>query len=57
MRRKIAAGNWKMNGTLTQLDQLNALAKHHPAPLVDIILCPPNTLLAPAAAQTAATSI
>ncbi|MEJ6610262.1 MAG: triose-phosphate isomerase [Paracoccaceae bacterium] len=57
MRRKIAAGNWKMNGTLTQLDQLNALAKHHPAPLVDIVLCPPNTLLAPAAAQTAATSI
>lgn len=57
MRRKIAAGNWKMNGTLTQLEHLNVLAKRHPTPKVDIVVCPPNTLIAPATAQTDTTAI
>ena len=57
MRRKIVAGNWKMNGTQTQLKQLQALAKQHPTPLVDIVLCPPNTLIAQAATQTSTAPI
>ena len=47
MRRKLAAGNWKMNGTRADLAQVDALLKAHPAPSVDMVLCPPATLLAP----------
>ncbi|MGR3454429.1 triose-phosphate isomerase [Pseudooceanicola sp.] len=49
MRRKLAAGNWKMNGLRAGLAEMDALAKAHPAPAVDILLCPPATLIAPAA--------
>lgn len=45
MRRKLAAGNWKMNGTGDGLAQITALAAAHPAPGVDILICPPATLL------------
>jgi len=45
MRRKLAAGNWKMNGTAESLSQARALAEAHPAPGVDLLLCPPATLL------------
>ncbi len=44
-RRKIAAGNWKMNGLGTSLAEARDLAAAHPAPGVDILLCPPATLL------------
>jgi len=44
-RRKIAAGNWKMNGLGASLAEARALAIAHPAPGVDILLCPPATLL------------
>jgi len=44
--RKLAAGNWKMNGLTAQLDEARALAAACPAPAVDILLCPPATLLA-----------
>lgn len=44
-RRKIAAGNWKMNGLGASLAEARALAADHPAPDVDILLCPPATLL------------
>ena len=44
-RRKIAAGNWKMNGLGSSLSEARALADAHPAPGVDILLCPPATLL------------
>ena len=50
MRRKLAAGNWKMNGLRAALAEIGTLAAAHPAPGVDILLCPPATLLAPAAA-------
>ncbi|WP_306150924.1 triose-phosphate isomerase [Roseovarius sp. MMSF_3281] len=53
MTRKLAAGNWKMNGTGAALDELNAIAKAHSAPAVDILICPPATLLMQAAALTA----
>lgn len=44
-RRKLAAGNWKMNGLAASLDEARALALAHPAPGVDLLLCPPATLL------------
>jgi triosephosphate isomerase len=47
--RKLAAGNWKMNGTRDSLTEIAALAAAHPAPSVDILICPPATLLAEAA--------
>lgn len=50
MRRKLAAGNWKMNGTRADLAEVSALIEAHPAPAVDLLLCPPATLIAPMAA-------
>lgn len=42
MPRKIAAGNWKMNGTRGMLAELSTL----PTPDgVDVLICPPATLL------------
>ncbi len=49
MRRKLAAGNWKMNGTGAALAELAALAESHSAPAADILICPPATLLSRAA--------
>lgn len=49
MRRKLAAGNWKMNGTGAALAELEALAARYPTPEVDILICPPTTLLERAA--------
>uniref|UniRef100_UPI003568654F triose-phosphate isomerase n=1 Tax=Loktanella salsilacus TaxID=195913 RepID=UPI003568654F len=46
MRRKLAAGNWKMNGTTDTLREVKALTDAHPDTLVDMLLCPPATLLA-----------
>ncbi|MGR3551669.1 triose-phosphate isomerase [Pseudooceanicola sp.] len=51
MRRKLAAGNWKMNGTLADLGELDSLAETHPTPGVDILVCPPATLISAAAAR------
>lgn len=45
MPKKLAAGNWKMNGTAADLAEVEALKTAHPAPSVDILLCPPATLL------------
>lgn len=53
MTRKLAAGNWKMNGTRAALDDLNAIIAAHSDPSVDILICPPATLLMQAAALTA----
>jgi triosephosphate isomerase len=44
--RKLAAGNWKMNGTRDSLGEVAALAAAHPDPRCDILLCPPATLIA-----------
>ncbi|MBC7165590.1 MAG: triose-phosphate isomerase [Roseovarius sp.] len=49
MKRRLAAGNWKMNGMRASLGEIAALAAAHPAPGVDILICPPATLLAQAA--------
>ncbi|PIE10912.1 MAG: triose-phosphate isomerase [Rhodobacterales bacterium] len=51
MRRKLAAGNWKMNGLKADLTELEALTVAHPSPGVDMLLCPPATLISAAAAH------
>lgn len=51
--RKLAAGNWKMNGDLASLAQINALAKAHSAAACDILICPPALLIQPAQSHTA----
>jgi len=43
--RKLAAGNWKMNGVRSGLSEVAALLDLHPDPACEIILCPPTTLL------------
>jgi len=53
MKRKLAAGNWKMNGTNASLGELQTLTAAHPDPRVDILICPPATLIVQAAALTA----
>ncbi|EAQ26686.1 triose-phosphate isomerase [Roseovarius sp. 217] len=53
MRRKLAAGNWKMNGTNASLTELQTLIATHPAPQIDILICPPATLIVQAAGLSA----
>lgn len=50
MRAKLAAGNWKMNGSRAALAEVSALLAAHPAPGCEMLLCPPVTLLAQMAA-------
>ena len=45
MRRKLAAGNWKMNGMLADLGQLDRIMANCPAPGVDLLICLPATLI------------
>ena len=53
-RRKLVAGNWKMNGSLAQLDELAAIAAAAEAsPDVDVAVCVPFTLIHPAAQRSA----
>lgn len=51
MRRKMAAGNWKMNGTQDSLDMLDALGRAQGDTRCDIVICPPAPLLISAAAR------
>ena len=44
--RKLAAGNWKMNGSAAALAEVTALIDAHPAPACEMLLCPPATLTA-----------
>ncbi len=55
--RKLVAGNWKMNGTRAALDDLRAIAAAHPSPQVDLLICPPATLLAAASSATEGTPL
>lgn len=45
MRPKIAAGNWKMNGTAASLAELHSLATGLPENPPQVVICPPSTLL------------
>ncbi|HEV2078677.1 MAG TPA: triose-phosphate isomerase [Allosphingosinicella sp.] len=50
MRRKLIAGNWKMNGSRAALAELDAIAEAAAAdPSVDVAICPPFTLIEAAA--------
>jgi triosephosphate isomerase (TIM) len=58
-RRSLVAGNWKMNGlasSVAQLDKIIAGAAQLPA-AVDILVCPPFTLLAGFAARARSTRV
>ena len=44
--KKLAAGNWKMNGMAASLAEIGALTAAHPSPACEMLLCPPATLLA-----------
>lgn len=46
MRQKLAAGNWKMNGTRASLAEVTALIAACPDPVCEVLICPPATLLA-----------
>jgi len=45
MRRKLAAGNWKMNGLHGALVEVENLAAAQRTPTSEIVLCPPATLV------------
>lgn len=51
MRRKLAAGNWKMNGTGASASELDALMAACPDPSCDVLICPPATLISSFAAS------
>ena len=55
--RKLAAGNWKMNGLAAALAEVRALTAAHPAPACDMLLCPPATLIAQMAGLAAGTPL
>ena len=44
--RRLAAGNWKMNGSPMALTEVTSLLKDHPSPGCEMLLCPPATLIA-----------
>ncbi len=46
MRRKVAAGNWKMNGLKASIAELEALKASSTGAKCDVIICPPATLVA-----------
>ena len=45
--QKLAAGNWKMNGTLAALAEIDGI----PDAAVDVLICPPATLIQPMVAR------
>ena len=55
--RKLAAGNWKMNGTAASLVEVAALIAAHPAPACEMLLCPPATLIAQMAKAARGTAL
>jgi triosephosphate isomerase len=57
-RRKLIAGNWKMNGNLAALAELDGIAAAAAAaPGVDVAIAVPATLIAPAASRVPGLSI
>jgi triosephosphate isomerase len=57
-RRKLIAGNWKMNGSLAALAELDGIAvAAAAAPEIDVAMAVPATLIAPAHARVPALSI
>ena len=56
-RRKLAAGNWKMNGTQAALAEISTLNAEFPNPGCDIIICPPAPLIAAMAAMNGSVKV
>ncbi|SPJ23930.1 triose-phosphate isomerase [Palleronia abyssalis] len=56
-RQKLAAGNWKMNGTSAELAEVAALAETHANAGCEILLCPPATLVERLAQKADGTAI
>ena len=53
VRRKLVAGNWKMNGSLAALAEIGPIAEAaRGAGGVDVAICPPFTLVAAAVARS-----
>jgi triosephosphate isomerase (TIM) len=55
--RKLAAGNWKMNGTSASLAEVRTLLAAHPDPACEMLLCPPATLIAQMAGLARGTAL
>jgi len=55
--RRLAAGNWKMNGTGPALAELALLIAAQPTPGCEVLICPPATLIARAAAAVQASAL
>lgn len=51
IRRKLVAGNWKMNGSIAALAELDAIAAAAPGAACDVAVALPATLIGPAAAR------
>ena len=57
MRRKLAAGNWKMNGTLAGLDMLADVAAAMDSTHAEAVICPPAPYLLPAVTKAQGTPV
>ncbi|MCV6598544.1 MAG: triose-phosphate isomerase, partial [Mangrovicoccus sp.] len=57
MGRKLAAGNWKMNGLGAAVEEIAALAELPDCAAVDTLICPPATLITRAAAAAEGSAI
>ena len=55
--RQLIAGNWKMNGLAASLGEIAALARGVKTPHCDVLICPPATLVARAAALNSGIAI
>lgn len=55
--KKLAAGNWKMNGSVAALEEVRALLAEHPAPACEMVLCPPAPLIAAMASMAAGSAL
>jgi triosephosphate isomerase (TIM) len=58
-RRPLVAGNWKMNGLAVSVAELDRIIAGAPAisPKVDLMVCPPATLVAAFAARAAGSEV
>jgi triosephosphate isomerase (TIM) len=54
---RLAAGNWKMHGLAADLAEARALAAAFPEPAVEVLVCPPATLIARMAEALAGTAL
>src|SRR5204863_7588044 len=58
LRRKLVAGNWKMNGSIAALSELAPIAQGaRETGGVDVAICPPFTLIAPALTRSGGLTI